>query len=567
MGILGRLWPPSVSKMERAGDVEGLVTALAYPHDRRVRQLAAAALGTIGDARAVEPLIAALEDSSLDVRVAAAASLRRLADPRAVPALSTLLDSVLTEWDRWMAELREERHLQELRAGGKVSYEPEKDVAEVEPRVRSLYQSALHLAAEAGGPFAPDLVMRIFEERDDFDARCVKALHELQAVAQLARVAQDERAVAALSLLGDFADDERAWSVLVDAFRVSTTCERRLYAAEGLRRAPHPEKLSLLTAALRRELGRKDEGAWLGYDSHGLHRSSEVILTLVEALGELRDPGAVSLLAELLHARDGRIGAEQRQAIMLAVVSALGRTRGQAAIEALAKASDHPDTEVAVTAVRTLDECAGGRAVELLSLVLARASLPVAREAAALLAKHAQHDDAAVDALTTVLSHVDAHKVDAAAAALDELPAERLPETVRGALLGACYRSPRAITLVLRLVHPAALRRIVESTKRFTASEDPAFDPFAWLDGVVRPRLKDILGQVAGELSQDDLVFFAELPDSTTSYRTDELLEAGDSDLGVEPTWAYRIKDVSWTGICQLARAELDRRAGESASG
>jgi len=55
--------------------------------------LAASSLGTIGDARAVEPLIAALANDNREVRISAIGALGKLGDPRAVGALVALLEN------------------------------------------------------------------------------------------------------------------------------------------------------------------------------------------------------------------------------------------------------------------------------------------------------------------------------------------------------------------------------------------------------------------------------------------------------------------------------------------
>jgi HEAT repeat protein len=54
------LFKPNVEKMEKNKDVEGLMKALKHK-DTNVRERAAEALGKLGDARAVEPLIQALK--------------------------------------------------------------------------------------------------------------------------------------------------------------------------------------------------------------------------------------------------------------------------------------------------------------------------------------------------------------------------------------------------------------------------------------------------------------------------------------------------------------------------
>ncbi|MGB9872500.1 MAG: HEAT repeat domain-containing protein, partial [Anaerolineae bacterium] len=70
--------PPNIEKMKARGDVKGLIKALGYEKDWEIRRDAARALGELKDARAVEPLIAALKDKDSDVREAAAEALDRL---------------------------------------------------------------------------------------------------------------------------------------------------------------------------------------------------------------------------------------------------------------------------------------------------------------------------------------------------------------------------------------------------------------------------------------------------------------------------------------------------------
>ena len=86
--------PPNVEKLEAKRDVKGLIRALNYMKYVYVRKNAVEALGKIGDNRAVEPLIAALNDSDSDVREYAADALGEIGDKRAVePLIVALRDS------------------------------------------------------------------------------------------------------------------------------------------------------------------------------------------------------------------------------------------------------------------------------------------------------------------------------------------------------------------------------------------------------------------------------------------------------------------------------------------
>jgi HEAT repeat protein len=86
---------PNVEKMRQKKDVKGLIKALGDEKDSDVRGNAAQALGTIGDARAVEPLIIrALGDSDYRVRWNAAEAIGTIGDARAVePLIRALGDS------------------------------------------------------------------------------------------------------------------------------------------------------------------------------------------------------------------------------------------------------------------------------------------------------------------------------------------------------------------------------------------------------------------------------------------------------------------------------------------
>jgi HEAT repeat protein len=88
MGLFG---PPNVEQMKAKGDVKGLIKALRYQKDARVRQAATEALGAVRDVRAVEPLIAVLKDTDKNVRWAAVKALGESGDARAVDQLIALL--------------------------------------------------------------------------------------------------------------------------------------------------------------------------------------------------------------------------------------------------------------------------------------------------------------------------------------------------------------------------------------------------------------------------------------------------------------------------------------------
>jgi CheY-like chemotaxis protein len=78
---------PNVGKLEQKRDIAGLCQAMQPDQDWEVRQAAAEALGRIGDARAIEPLIALLEDREGGVRRVVVNALRHFDTPQARAAL------------------------------------------------------------------------------------------------------------------------------------------------------------------------------------------------------------------------------------------------------------------------------------------------------------------------------------------------------------------------------------------------------------------------------------------------------------------------------------------------
>lgn len=84
--------PPNVKELKTKGDVKGLVKALRYKKDHKVPMAAAEALGQIGDAQVVEPLISALKNKDKAVRKKVAEALERIGAP-AVERLIAAVES------------------------------------------------------------------------------------------------------------------------------------------------------------------------------------------------------------------------------------------------------------------------------------------------------------------------------------------------------------------------------------------------------------------------------------------------------------------------------------------
>ena len=79
---------PNVQGLKAKQDVGGLIRALQYKRDSDVRWAAASALGRIGGAIAIYPLIQALQDKF--VRWEAASALERIGEPAVEPLTEAL---------------------------------------------------------------------------------------------------------------------------------------------------------------------------------------------------------------------------------------------------------------------------------------------------------------------------------------------------------------------------------------------------------------------------------------------------------------------------------------------
>jgi HEAT repeat protein len=87
---------PDVQRLLINKDIDGLIDALGYQDDHNIRLDAASALGRIGDEKAVDPLIIALDDEPR-VREVSAKALGEIGDPRAVDSLISMLDNA--DWE------------------------------------------------------------------------------------------------------------------------------------------------------------------------------------------------------------------------------------------------------------------------------------------------------------------------------------------------------------------------------------------------------------------------------------------------------------------------------------
>lgn len=153
----------------RLGDrkaVEPLINALD-DEDDSVRTVVAGALGVLGDGRAVDPLIKLLNDPSIDTRSGAARALGKIGDKRAVPHLIAALTEVHKQKDSNFAPIYP---FAAVRALGEIN-----DPRSVESLITALQHPSRDIGAEAarvlGGLNDPRAIDPLIEAIPVFSGR------------------------------------------------------------------------------------------------------------------------------------------------------------------------------------------------------------------------------------------------------------------------------------------------------------------------------------------------------------------------------------------------------------
>lgn len=240
-------WPPNLKRLEAKRDIQGLVKALQYEKDPQVPCGAALALGRIGDAQAVEPLISTLQQhgNNWDVKQAAADALSQIGAPAVNALIAALADPISVV------------RVDAAEALGTIG-----DVRAVGALITALTDSAAHITAST------DSAAHIFESA----ARALGQIGDAQAIEPLVAAYkhirglqwQDEATWRAIDLaLAQFG--ARAVAPLVSALRDDDPFIRA-HAADVLGRIGDQRATALLIPALQDQEGvvRKAAAAGLG---------------------------------------------------------------------------------------------------------------------------------------------------------------------------------------------------------------------------------------------------------------------------------------------------------------
>jgi HEAT repeat protein len=425
-----------------------------------VRAAAATALGQLGDARAVQPLVDALVDQDKNVRRHAAAALERLGEPQWIQwvkghdsdfsRLGASRDVRVLE--PLVKALADEGLYLPLRAEAAAGLGQLGNARAVEPLLNALVNkhspvrgAAAQALGQLGDARAAEPLIKTLADQEDYvrgaAAQALGQLGDVRAVEPLIKTLADQKdyvrgaAAAALGQLGDVRAVEPLVNALVDQ--------------------DNPVRLAVATAL--RQLGQPHWSQWFKGDDDdfsrlGTSRNARAFELLIQALserdwrmhkaaakalGELGDARAVEPLIKTLADKSCLIG-DVREA----AAEALGRLGDTRAVEPLMQSLSGHEIAVRKAAAAALGRLGDARAVEPLIKALKEKREDVRETAAMALGQFG--DTHAVEALIETVSKLperDWAVRKTAAAALIGLLSHR--PGLRNPKISAVFRSIR----------------------------------------------------------------------------------------------------------------------------
>jgi HEAT repeat protein len=321
--------PPDIAQLTAKRDVQGLVKALGYNADPGVRRAAATALGTLGDPRAVEPLILALKnpDWERDWQDTSALvdALVRLGAPSIGPLIAAL---------DWHSQVVRVSAAEALAAIGRPAVPPLVVLlgdADLETR-----ETAGEILADIGAESVDQLVYALRDEQTGRRQRAARVLGQIgdpRAVGPLTRALADDplagvRQTAAKSL-GEIRDLHAADS-LAAALRDPDLTVRKA-AALALAEMKDPRAIEALLPELR---GAKPQPAVDALSKVGVPAAEPMLAMLTEAKARGDEAWIVDGLRTEISSVLTRIGYPQEVATLLMLLFAEeGSERSHAASE------------------------------------------------------------------------------------------------------------------------------------------------------------------------------------------------------------------------------------------
>ncbi|MGM0681065.1 MAG: HEAT repeat domain-containing protein, partial [Thermodesulfobacteriota bacterium] len=299
-----------------------------------VSEIAASALGLLGDHDPVEPLINALKSTDYHVREQAATSLGKIGDPGAVkPLIAAMLDQY--------SQCRKEAAFALAEIGDPRSVEALISIIQKKDQDQNVIEWAIEALGKFGDPGAVEPLIALLEHKDkDVCVSAAQALGEIgdsRAVEPLIHAMQDKKNRSAdlfADVLGEIGDPKAADALLVllqDRWPYNCEAAARALGKIGDERAVEPLKEMVeakrgnVFENRRQFLYREAAEALLLIKKHDTvdilkeleQEDSSVRLLAIYKLAVLKDAAVVDNLTPLLHNRDEKV--------RKAAVYALGR--------------------------------------------------------------------------------------------------------------------------------------------------------------------------------------------------------------------------------------------------
>jgi HEAT repeat protein len=448
MSIFRNLFgPPDVDRLEETKDVKGLIKALEYAKDSQIQYWAARALETIGDARAVEPLMNAFTVGDDEVRQAAASALGEIGGTQAVDLLiGGLKDKhkyVRSAAAHALGEIGDKRALEPL----------ERSLKDEHERVRSSAARALGKIGDAQASESLEGALKDQSKVVRYEATmALGKIGDPRAVDPLIKflkIGKDNERKNAAQILGEI-KDPRAIEPLIAAlldrdYKVTNTVEQALVEIGSATVAPLINAIK--TGALKKEftdVSHRAEAILAEIDKPAVEplkdllkdkswKARKIAARALKKIGWSVDDDALSAVYFIAideqesYAKIGPAGVEPLidalingdDGIRRSAATALGKIGESSAVEALTISLEGENEDVRVFSAQALGDIGDPEAVESLLTLLDDDLWRIRRAAAGALGKIG--DTRAVNPLSNVLKDGDWDVREAAAMALEKM--------------------------------------------------------------------------------------------------------------------------------------------------
>jgi HEAT repeat protein len=348
--------PPDVEKLKAKRDIQGLMRALGYTGDAKVRRAAVEALAELGDARAVDPLILALKNPVWQHDWHDTAALTEALTRFGTPSVGPLIDCLA-----WHSNVVRVSAGGALAAIGRPAVQPLIELlgaSDLETR-----ETAGQILAEIGADAVDELTEALSGGASSKRQRAARVLGEIgdpRAVEPLTRALADELAgvrQAAARSLGEIADPRTA-DALVRALD-DTYVDVRRSAALALAEMRDPRAVQTLLPELLRA---EDQDAVDALAKIGFPVVEPLLTMLANSKARGDEPWILDELRSEAPTILVRIGCRQDVATLVAQLFAQGREESSDAASQLLLLSSSGELDAQTQALILAAKTRVGRA-------------------------------------------------------------------------------------------------------------------------------------------------------------------------------------------------------------